>query len=83
MLFDKETYWNRRNNTVKVKVPDGDKKKKDGTPAMKTVSVPQPLRGQVIAEPEVKVLKEGKGTSFRGRILAMNRKFFRDNKRNK
>lgn len=89
-LFDKETYWNRRNNTVKVKVPDGDNKKKDGTPKMKTVLAAKPLRGQVEKEPKVKVYKdengktyEGKGQSFGGRILAMNRKFFRDNKKTK
>lgn len=46
MTFDKDKYWARRNNTVKEKVPDGDKKKKDGTPRMKTVETPKPLRGQ-------------------------------------
>lgn len=45
-MFDKAEYWRRRHNTVKTQVPDGGKKKKDGSPRMKTIEVPRPLRGQ-------------------------------------
>ena len=44
MSFNKEEYWKRRNNTVKVEVPDPKSNAKK--PKMIEVEQPSPLRGQ-------------------------------------